>query len=77
MTCLTLPASIRWTVVVIPYLFITAFFLEFIERVFGEGSLQQTFSPDAEITLLQVLYLGFFLYLIGKFRALAAKTAAS
>ena len=38
MTCLTLPVSIRWTVVVIPYLFITAFFLEFIERVFEEGS---------------------------------------
>ncbi len=77
MTCLTLPVSIRWTVVVIPYLFITAFFLEFIERVFEEGSLQQILSLYAEMALFQILYLGYFLYLIGKFRALAAKTAAS
>ena len=77
MTCLTLPVSIRWTVVAIPYLFIAAFFLVFIERVFGEGSLQETLSLYAEMALFQILYLGYFLYLIGKFRALAAKTAAS
>jgi hypothetical protein len=76
-TCLTLPGSIRWTVVAIPYVLIAGFFMGFIERVFGEGSLEQTLSLYAETALFQILYLGYFLYLIGKFRGLAAKTAAS